>query len=63
MAKRQAPDPDFRPEDMPITWCVELLLNTERGNFEGAANAQRELRRLGWDLRPYANRKLREVRV
>ena len=51
MSRRPPPD-DFHPEGMPITWCAELLMHYERGNFEATANAQRELRRLGWELRP-----------
>jgi hypothetical protein len=55
MSKQSAAAAEFRPQDMPISWCMEILLNVERGNYEGAANAQRELRRLGWDLCPVHN--------
>ena len=49
MSRHDAPT-DFRPEDLPIAWCAQILLESERGDFEAAANAQRELRRLGWQL-------------
>jgi hypothetical protein len=36
------------PEESPIAWFAELLLAIDRGNFEQAAESQRQLRRLGW---------------
>lgn len=51
MSRPQPPD-DSRPEESPAFWCLEVLLHAERGDFEAAANSQRELRRLGWDLKP-----------
>jgi hypothetical protein len=56
MSRSQPPD-DFQPEESPAFWCLEILLNSDRGNFEGAAHAQRELRRLGWELKPIRARR------
>jgi hypothetical protein len=49
---RPKPLDDFKPEESPAFRCLEVLLNSERGNFEAAAHAQLELRRLGWELKP-----------
>jgi hypothetical protein len=57
MSRPKPPDDDFRPQDQPIAWCVEILLSDERGNFERAAIAQHELARLGWELKPLRGRK------
>ncbi len=47
MPKPEPPD-EFRPQESPVAWFAEMLLAVDRGNFEQAANAQRELARLGW---------------
>lgn len=56
MSRSQPPD-DFNAEDSPAYWCLEVLLNSERGNFEAAAHAQDELRSLGWELKPARGRR------
>jgi hypothetical protein len=45
-----APD-DFSPEESPIAWFGEMLLAIDRGDFQKAAWAQRQLERLGWRVR------------
>jgi hypothetical protein len=42
------PSDDFRPEDSPIAWFGEMILAVERGDFDRAAESQRQLSRLGW---------------
>ena len=37
-----------RPEESPIAWFGEMLLAIDRGDFERAAESQRQLDRLGW---------------
>ncbi len=37
-----------RPEDSPIAWFGEMLLAIDRGDFDRAAESQRQLSRLGW---------------
>jgi hypothetical protein len=37
-------------ENSPIVWFSELLLAADRGDFTGAAHAQRQLARLGWSV-------------
>jgi hypothetical protein len=44
---RQRP-PRPRPEDEAVNWFLTLEIAANRGDFEGAAEAQRELDRLGW---------------
>jgi hypothetical protein len=39
---------DFRPEDSPAAWFVELLLSSDRGDYRRATEAQSRLRDLGW---------------
>jgi hypothetical protein len=56
MSRSKPPD-GFQPEESPAFWCLEILLNSERGNFEAAAHAQSELRRLGWELKPARGRR------
>jgi hypothetical protein len=49
-----------RPEESPIAWFGEMLLAADRGDFQRAAEAQRELTRLGWIVnfrKPRADRK------
>jgi len=45
--KPAAPDA-FRPEESPIAWFGEMLLAIDRGDFQRAAESQRQLDRLGW---------------
>ncbi|MDR3618223.1 MAG: hypothetical protein P4L85_02660 [Paludisphaera borealis] len=47
MPKPEQPDA-FRPEESPILWFGELLLAIDRGDFDRAAECQRQLARLGW---------------
>jgi hypothetical protein len=47
MSRPKPPD-DFRPEDSPIAWFGEMLIAIDRGNFDQAAESQRQLDRLGW---------------
>ena len=49
---------DFRPEESPIAWFMEMLLAADRGDFERAAESQRQLDRLGWRV----DRKKRRLR-
>jgi hypothetical protein len=50
-----SPDPDgFDPTTSPVYWFVKLETAVEKGDFEAAAEAQRELRRLGVDDRTTA---------
>ena len=42
--------PNFRPEESPIAWFGEMLLAVDRGDWSRAAEAQRELNRLGWNV-------------
>jgi hypothetical protein len=42
------PPEDFRPEDSPIAWFGEMLMAIDRGDFNRAAESQRQLDRLGW---------------
>ena len=42
------PPDDFRPEDSPIAWFGDMLIAIDRGDFEHAAESQRQLDRLGW---------------
>jgi hypothetical protein len=42
------PPDEFRPENSPIAWFGEMLLAAERGDFDRAAESQRQLFRLGW---------------
>jgi hypothetical protein len=41
---------DFRPEESPIAWFGEMLLAIDRGDFQRAAESQRQLDRLGWRI-------------
>ena len=45
---RQKPPDNFRPEESPIAWFGEMLIAIDRGDFERAAESQRQLDRLGW---------------
>ena len=57
---RQSQDADYA--DTPIYWFVLLQGAVERGDLEAAAIAQRELRRLGIEVRPtIAKRTRKEV--
>jgi hypothetical protein len=47
MSRVKPPD-DFRPEEPPIAWFGEMLIAIDRGDFERAAELQRQLDRLGW---------------
>lgn len=47
MSRPKPPD-DFRPEDSPIAWFGEMLIAIDRGDYERAAESQRQLDRLGW---------------
>jgi hypothetical protein len=49
-ATRERPWPSRRPrpEDEAVNWFLTLEIAADRGDFEGAAEAQRELDRLGW---------------
>ena len=46
MSKKRPPATD--PVDSPIAWFGELLIAQDRGDWERAAAAKRELLRLGW---------------
>lgn len=51
----QARPPDQPPasfEDEPIAWFAELLFARERGDFQRATAAHRQLVRLGWSVLP-----------
>jgi len=39
-----------RFEDSPIAWFGEMLLARDRNDFKHAAEAQRQLARLGWSV-------------
>ncbi|CAN5903300.1 hypothetical protein BH23PLA1_BH23PLA1_35640 [soil metagenome] len=53
MNRSSPPDPSpTRPEDSPIAWFGEMLLAADRRDFERAAEAQRQLSRLGWTVKP-----------
>jgi hypothetical protein len=39
-----------RAQDSPAAWFVELLLAKDQGDFQQAAEAQRQLARLGWSV-------------
>jgi hypothetical protein len=41
---------DDNPERSPIAWFGELLLAKDRADFQRAAQAQRQLARLGWSV-------------
>ena len=47
MSRPNPPD-DFRPEDSPIAWFGEMLVAIDLGDFDRAAESQRQLHRLGW---------------
>jgi hypothetical protein len=51
--------PTERFPDNPILWFFELMFAAERGNFDRAAEAHRELDRLGWKVRPSKTRSKR----
>jgi len=40
-------DREIQPRDMPLYWFAKLQRAVEEGDFEGAAESQRELARLG----------------
>ena len=42
------PRDDFRSEDSPIAWFGEMLIAIDQGDFDRAAEPQRQLDRLGW---------------
>jgi hypothetical protein len=44
------PKTDDRPEDSSVAWFASMALAIERGDFQLATEAQRELRRLGWSV-------------
>lgn len=47
-------------EDHPVYWLLLLVDHLERGDLEGAVEAQRELKRLGYLVRvapPHLNRR------
>jgi hypothetical protein len=48
MPRIQSTSPDYRPENDVIAWFAEMIMAVDRGNFEQAAQSQRQLRRLGW---------------
>jgi hypothetical protein len=52
------PQGTFQPEESPIAWFGELLLAVDRGDFDRAAESQRQLDRLGW--RVSRRRKVRQ---
>jgi hypothetical protein len=45
---RERPRVRHRPEDEAVNWFLTLEIAADRGDFAGAAEAQRELDRLGW---------------
>jgi hypothetical protein len=55
MSRSKPPD-SFRPEESPIAWFGEMLIAIDRGDFERAAESQRELDRLGWRVTRKKNR-------
>jgi len=42
------PPNEFRAEESPIAWFAEMLFAVDRGDFDHAAESQRQLSRLGW---------------
>ena len=48
---RSGAEPEERYEDSPIAWFGELILSIDKGNYDRAAESQRQLDRLGWDVR------------
>jgi hypothetical protein len=44
----------FRPEESPVAWFCELLIALDRGDYQHAAESQRQLNRLGWSVLPQA---------
>jgi len=42
---------DARPEDEPVAWFFELQRALQVGDIDSAADARRELERLGVDVR------------
>lgn len=48
-ADPSAATPD-RYEDSPIAWFGEMLMAWERGDIDRAAEAKRQLARLGWSV-------------
>ena len=47
MSRSKPPD-NFRPEESPIAWFGEMRIAIDRGDFDRAAESQRQLDRLGW---------------
>jgi hypothetical protein len=59
MSKAKPDSPGaIQPEDSPIAWFAEMILAVDRGNFEQAAESQRQLSRLGWRV---DRRKIRQT--
>jgi len=50
MITERPPDRPDRFEDAPIAWFGEMLLARDRNDFQRAAEAQRQLARLGWSV-------------
>jgi hypothetical protein len=47
-----------RPAESPVVWFSELLIAIDKGEYRHAAEAQRRLARLGWNVSP---RKPRQI--
>ena len=48
---RQPARESDRFEESPIAWFGEMLLARDRNDFRRAAEAERQLSRLGWSVR------------
>jgi hypothetical protein len=61
MSQSESTYRDYRPEQDAIAWFAEMIMAMDRGNFEQAAQSQRELRRLGWRVDRYDARQTAPV--
>ena len=52
-----------RFKDSPIAWFAEMVLESDRGNFDRAAQAKGQLESLGWTVRYRHPRNARKVVV
>jgi hypothetical protein len=48
---RTKPLDDFRPEESPVAWFMEMLIAIDRGNWQRASESQGQLERLGWKVK------------
>ena len=52
MSRHKEQSGDFQPEENAVIWFGELTLAADRGNYDHAAECQRQLDRLGWRVSP-----------